>query len=59
MHRPLLSIAPMIDITNMYCRYFLRLLTKEATLYTEMIHHNAILKTDPIKAKHVLRYSEC
>lgn len=32
--RPLLSIAPMIDITNTYCRYFLRLLTSEATLYT-------------------------
>lgn len=54
--RPLLSIAPMIDITNTYCRYFLRLLTSEATLYTEMIHHNAILKNDEQKMRHVLKY---
>jgi tRNA-dihydrouridine synthase A len=32
------SVAPMLEITNKYWRFFARLLTKRATLYTEMIH---------------------
>lgn len=42
-------IAPMIDITNRFFRYFMRLLTRKATLYTEMIvdhlalHNHGIL----------------
>ena len=33
----------MLDITNKYWRFLARLLTKHATLYTEMIHQNTIL----------------
>lgn len=38
-----IAIAPMIDWTDRFYRYFLRLITKRTLLYTEMIHVNAIL----------------
>jgi len=41
-----LSIAPMMAFTDRYYRYFLRLITKEALLYTEMITTDAILHGD-------------
>jgi tRNA-dihydrouridine synthase A len=34
---PKISIAPMMDWTDRHCRYFLRLLSPHALLYTEMI----------------------
>lgn len=37
------SIAPMLDWTDRHCRFFHRTLTKEALLYTEMLHANAVL----------------
>ncbi|MFY2510458.1 tRNA dihydrouridine(20/20a) synthase DusA [Vibrio pectenicida] len=37
------SIAPMLDWTDRHCRYFHRLLTGEALLYTEMITTGAII----------------
>ena len=37
------SIAPMLDWTNRHCRYFHRLLTKNAMLYTEMVTTGAII----------------
>src|SRR3974377_1495768 len=37
------SIAPMMDWTDRHCRYFHRLLTRRALLYTEMITTGAIL----------------
>lgn len=39
-----IAVAPMIDWTDRFYRYFLRLISKHALLYTEMIHVNAILK---------------
>ncbi|MGV6800798.1 MAG: tRNA dihydrouridine(20/20a) synthase DusA [bacterium] len=39
-------VAPMIDWTDRHCRYFHRLLTKKARLYTEMIVDQAILNGD-------------
>ena len=39
-----LSIAPMMDCTDRHCRYFLRLITRRALLYTEMIPTGAILR---------------
>lgn len=36
-------VAPMLDWTDKHCRYFLRLLSKYALLYTEMITTGAIL----------------
>ncbi|MEL7298260.1 MAG: tRNA dihydrouridine(20/20a) synthase DusA [Pseudomonadota bacterium] len=36
------SVAPMMDWTDRHCRYFLRLLSPHATLYTEMVTAAAI-----------------
>jgi len=36
-------VAPMIDVTDRHCRFFLRLLSRHARLYTEMITCPAIL----------------
>ncbi|MEN8212880.1 MAG: tRNA dihydrouridine(20/20a) synthase DusA [Pseudomonadota bacterium] len=41
-----LSVAPMLDWTDRHCRYFLRLLSKQALLYTEMVTTGAILHGD-------------
>lgn len=41
-----ISIAPMVDITDRHFRYFCRLLTKKAILYTEMITSSAIIYGD-------------
>jgi tRNA-dihydrouridine synthase A len=41
-----ISIAPMVDVTDNYFRYFMRHLTKNAFLYTEMINEHAILYID-------------
>jgi tRNA-dihydrouridine synthase A len=38
-----LSIAPMLDWTDRYCRFFLRLITRHTLLYTEMVTTGAIL----------------
>ena len=40
------SVAPMMDWTDKHCRYFFRLLSQCAQLYTEMITSKAILKGD-------------
>lgn len=37
------SVAPMLDLTDRHCRYFHRLLSKKALLYTEMVTTGAIL----------------
>lgn len=37
------SIAPMLDWTDRHCRYFHRLLTRNALLYTEMVTTGAII----------------
>lgn len=39
-------VAPMMDWTDRHCRYFHRLLTKRALLYTEMITTGAVLRGD-------------
>ena len=38
-----LSIAPMMDRTDLHYRNMMRLINKDVVLYTEMIHANAIL----------------
>ncbi len=40
------SVAPMMDWTDRHCRYFYRLMSKRAQLYTEMITTKAILHGD-------------
>jgi len=37
------AVAPMLDWTDRHCRYFMRLMTKNACFYTEMITTGAIL----------------
>lgn len=37
------SVAPMLDWTDRHCRYFYRLMSKQALLYTEMVTTGAIL----------------
>ncbi|HEY0963450.1 MAG TPA: tRNA dihydrouridine(20/20a) synthase DusA [Pseudomonadales bacterium] len=39
-------VAPMMDWTDRHCRYFMRLLTREALLYTEMVTTGALLHGD-------------
>jgi tRNA-dihydrouridine synthase A len=41
-----LCVAPMMDWTDRHCRYFLRLITSRALLYTEMIPTGSILLGD-------------
>jgi tRNA-dihydrouridine synthase A len=40
------SVAPMMDWTDRHCRFFHRLLTRHALLYTEMITTGAVLHGD-------------
>ncbi len=40
------SVAPMMDWTDHHCRYFLRLISKRALLYTEMVTTGALLHGD-------------
>ena len=40
------SVAPMMDWTDRHCRFFHRILTRHALLYTEMITAGAILNGD-------------
>ena len=42
-------VAPMIDWTDRHCRFFHRLISKQAVLYTEMISTGALLNGDVAK----------
>src|SRR3978361_2471029 len=46
MHSRRFSIAPMMDWTDRHCRYFHRLLTRHALLYTEMVTTGALVHGD-------------
>lgn len=48
-----LSVAPMMDWTDRHCRYFHRLLSREALLYTEMVTAPALVRGG---ALHLLDY---
>ena len=41
--QPVLAVAPMMDWTDRHCRFFHRLLTSEALLYTEMVVADAAI----------------
>lgn len=41
-----LSVAPMLDWTDRHCRYFHRLLSRNALLYTEMVTTGALIHGD-------------
>ena len=42
----IVSVAPMMDWTDRHCRYFHRLLSRHALLYTEMVTTGALLHGD-------------
>ncbi|MDH1055268.1 tRNA dihydrouridine(20/20a) synthase DusA [Aquipseudomonas alcaligenes] len=50
------SVAPMMDWTDRHCRYFLRQLSSQALLYTEMVTTGALLHGD---TQRFLRYHDC
>jgi tRNA-dihydrouridine synthase A len=41
-----LSVAPMMDWTDRHCRFFHRMLSSQALLYTEMVNAQAVLHGD-------------
>ena len=41
-----LSVAPMMDVTDRHCRFFLRQITRRTLLFTEMITTGALLRGD-------------
>ena len=43
------SIAPMMEWTDRHCRFFHRLLTRRALIYTEMITTGAVLRGDRLR----------
>ncbi len=43
------SVAPMMDWTDRHCRYFHRLLSRRARLYTEMLTTGAVIHGDRIR----------
>jgi tRNA-dihydrouridine synthase A len=49
-----LSVAPMMDWTDRHCRYFHRLLSRRALLYTEMVTSPALVRGG---ALHLLKFS--
>ena len=40
------SVAPMMEWTDRHCRFFHRLLTRRALIYTEMVTTGAVLHGD-------------
>ncbi|MCZ6826325.1 MAG: tRNA-dihydrouridine synthase, partial [Gammaproteobacteria bacterium] len=40
------SVAPMMEWTDRHCRYFLRLLSPDVLLYTEMVTAAALIHGD-------------
>ena len=53
---PIVAVAPMMDWTDRHCRYLLRLISKQALLYTEMVTTGAILNGNRDR---FLRYNDC
>ncbi|MDG1736391.1 MAG: tRNA dihydrouridine(20/20a) synthase DusA [Paracoccaceae bacterium] len=49
-----LSVAPMMDWTDRHCRFFHRLMSREALLYTEMVTAPALVRG---RALHLLNYN--
>lgn len=43
------TVAPMMDWTDRHCRYFHRLISKNAVLYTEMVTTGALIHADPAR----------
>ncbi len=50
------SVAPMMDWTDRHCRYFMRQVSRNVRLYTEMVTAAALIHGD---ARRLLRYDPC
>lgn len=55
-HSRRIAIAPMLDWTDRFFRYFFRQISREAWLYTEMVTTGALLFGEPAR---FLRYDAC
>ena len=53
-----ISIAPMVDVTDNYFRFFMRYLTKHSFLYTEMLNEHAITNMYRTGKTRLLKYHE-
>ena len=53
-----ISIAPMVDVTDNYFRYFMRLMTKHSFLYTEMLNEHAIAAVETHDKRRLLDFSD-
>ena len=52
-----IAIAPMVDVTDSYFRFFMRYLSKNAFLYTEMLNEHAILHIEKTGNKRLLDFT--
>ena len=50
------AIAPMVDVTDNYFRYFCRFITKHSFLYTEMLNEHSIIYMDKQKRDRFLGF---
>ena len=55
--REKISIAPMVDVTDNYFRFFARFLTKHSFLYTEMINEHAIINIESTGNQKLLQFT--
>ena len=55
--RPRLCTAPLLDVSDRHARYFWRLLSRKALLYTEMVNMGAICRGGLEVAENHLRYN--
>ena len=53
-----IAIAPMVDVTDSNYRFFMRMLTKHAFLYTEMINEHAIINIERTGNQKLLDFTE-
>jgi tRNA-dihydrouridine synthase A len=52
-----IAIAPMVDVTDNYFRHFMRYLTKNSFLYTEMLNEHAIIHIEKTGNTKLLDFS--
>lgn len=58
LQRPLLAVAPMIDVTNRHFRMMIRCISELPVLWTEMTWDRAILYNTPDQPEHQLKKTE-
>eukprot|EP00662_Eupelagonemidae_sp_cell21_P030244 gene30244-2038_t len=58
LEHPITAVAPMIDVSHRDFRQFMRLLTRRAQLWTEMIKDDAVVHNvaDPARIERLIGY---